>query len=229
MAAGVASLAAITLVTVAILGTGAYWTYAERVLPDIFWYRVSWANASLWGFWSKLFDPIPSQPRWFAHTIPVRQSPALFRAGTIFSCALVLAVLARATRPRPDESPDRAFGLAVAAMLLVTPVAWEHYFVLLLIPLAVTWVGLPPSTAYQAAFASIVAALWVDPRLIFSSIISGGLSGTARPVHSLTILSFQTYALLGLFAFGVVMATRADEGPPRPTSHPRPPASREVP
>jgi len=101
----------------------------------------------------------------------------------------------------PESSPRRSdltFALAVTAMLLVSPICWEHYLLLLLVPLAVVWVQLPASRFARGLFLLIVAAIWLGYPLVWTVFDLNGR--TAKPVHSLGVLSYQFYALLGLFA-----------------------------
>ncbi len=60
VAAGLVTVAGLTALTVLVLGIDAYRTYFFTVLPEIQWFRVGWNNDSVWGFWSRLFDPAPS-------------------------------------------------------------------------------------------------------------------------------------------------------------------------
>ena len=94
-------------------------------------------------------------------------------------------------------------------MLLVSPITWDHYLLLLLVPIAVTWVRLPRSDTARIIFTAILIAFWSWPLQIDNLIIPGGVAtGLARPVHTLTILSYQCYALLALFALGVMESLR---------------------
>jgi Glycosyltransferase family 87 len=206
--AGAVSLLALIGFTVALFGPEAYRYYFLVVLPRVAKFRGLWANASLVGFWVKLFDPPPEYPR----VVPICQSPAAARLGVLVSCSAILAVLAwivRRSKSLPEQ--DLAFGLAVTAMLLVSPITWEHYLLLLLVPIALAWVRLPHSDAARILFVAILVAFWSWPLQIDNLIIPGGVStGLARPIHTLTILSYQCYALLALFALGVVEFLRCD-------------------
>jgi hypothetical protein len=199
---GTISVFLLTGFTAVLFGPEAYRYYFVVVLPRVAKFRGLWANASLVGFWVKLFDPPPEYPR----VVPIWRSPAAARLGVIVSCSAVLAVLAwivRRSKSLPEQ--DLAFGLAVTAMLLVSPITWEHYLLLLLVPIAVTWVRLPQSDAARILFMAILVAFWSWPLQIDNLIIPGGVStGLAMPIHTITILSYQCYALLGLFALGVV-------------------------
>src|SRR5204863_4505622 len=66
-------------------------------------------------------------------------------AGRGLQWGLALALLALAVRlaPRPDGD-RRAFSVVVVAALVVTPVAWPHYFLFLLVPIALLAPRLAP-------------------------------------------------------------------------------------
>jgi hypothetical protein len=206
--AGAVSLLLLTGFTAALFGPEAYRYYFLAVLPRVAKFRGLWANASLVGFWVKLFDPPSEYPR----VVPIWHSPAMARTGILVSCSAILAVLAWIVRRSKSLiEKDLAFGLAVTAMLLVSPITWDHYLLLLLAPIAVTWVRLPRSDAARIFFTAILIAFWSWPLQIDNLIIPGGVStGLARPVHTLTILSYQCYALLALFALGVVESLRCN-------------------
>ncbi|MBX6315121.1 MAG: hypothetical protein IRY99_19760, partial [Isosphaeraceae bacterium] len=209
--AGALALAALTGLTVVVLGPETYRAYIQDVLPEIHWFRVGWNNASLMGFWSRLFDPAPERERLRSRTEPLLYSPALARAGAWLSSALVVAVLAwvvRRVRARADE--DLAFGLAVTAMLLISPIAWDHYFLLLLVPLTVVWLGLPPSRWAKLSLLAIVLTLWLNPAVLWTAFDLGGR--VARPIHALTVLSCPMYALLGLFSLGILELNGGSRG-----------------
>jgi hypothetical protein len=124
-------------------------------------------------------------------------------AGALLSIAAVVAGLAWAVRRvRSDAEIDQAFGLAATAMLLVSPIAWEHYFLILLVPLAVVWSDLPPSWPARGLFLTIVAALWLGPRIVWTAFDLGGK--VATPIEVLTLHSYHSYALLGLYALGLI-------------------------
>lgn len=203
--AAACTLAALVGVTLILPGPDAYRAYLEQVMPHLGRCQGFGYNASLLGLWSKLFDPgsEPIQPLWY--------NPALARVGGYLSCATVVAVLAWVVRrARSRAEADQAFGLAVTAMLLVTPIVWDHYFVILLVPLALLWVHLPACTGMRAAFLLIVLNLWIHPMIWWQTLVSPRFeTSVVSPVHVLTLLSIPCYALLGLFALGVVVATRA--------------------
>jgi alpha-1,2-mannosyltransferase len=218
VASTLVSLAAITALTALVLGMETFQDYVREVLPRVAWFRVGWSNASLPGFWSKLLDGEMEHLRPWWRVEPLWHSPTLARAGALLSCAALLVLLARAVRQaRSRADLDQTFALAVTAMLLAAPVAWENYLVILLLPMVLVWAGLPPSGKMRLLLLLIWVALWVLPPVaIFMLLIPGGHPwGVAGPVHTLTVLSFQCYALVGLFLLGFKVArsgaSRAEE------------------
>lgn len=206
-----ATLALLSGLTLVVLGWGAYRDYALHVLPEFQWFRVGWDNASITGFWSKLFDPAPERVRQVFLTEPLLYSPLIARAGALISSLALVAILAwsvRGVRSRTEE--DRDFGLAVTAMLLVSPITWSHYFLLLSVPLALVWTKLPQARLWKASFLVIVCALWARPAVIWSA--CGLTHRAATPAEALTALSCQLYALLGLFVSLLLLPTGTDPG-----------------
>ena len=93
-------------------------------------------------------------------------------------------------------------------MLLVSPICWEHYLLLLLAPLAIVWMNLPASRFARTLFSTIVVAFWLGYPVTWTAF---GLNGrTATPIDSLGILSYQFYALLGFFALALMILRRGD-------------------
>src|SRR5262249_55434367 len=99
------------------------------------------------------------------------------------------------------------FGLNICVMLLLSPVAWGHYFVLLLLPLAVTWMHLPHRGWLRFGFWALVIVLAVKP--IYFWHLCGlwdWRTALVTPWNSLTALSVQLYALLALFIVGTTLS-----------------------
>jgi hypothetical protein len=203
LASGVLSFVTLSLLTVTLLGTDAYRTYVTEVVPQVSEYRSGWINASVPGVWAKLFDPATERE----HVVAFWRSPLLARAGTVVSCLVIVLVLARAIgKARTASECDDAFGLTLTAMLLVSPITWDHYFLLLLLPVTFLWLRLPRSAAARGLFLLLLAALCVEPALLYNAFIPGGYGhGPAMPWHTMTVLSLHCYALLGLFTFGLAV------------------------
>jgi len=213
--AGATTFVAITVLTLVVLGclspTGfdaglqAYIGFLEEVLPHVAQYRSDWLNASLVGFWSKLYD---AGTGWSAnHVQTLQDNPIIATIGIFLSVGLLLDLWALVVwRARSGPKCDHAFGLSVIAMLLVAPITWDHYFLLLLVPLALTWQDLPATDLARGIFLVILACLWINPLLLWETFIAntqGAARGVATPVQIVTLLSFQCYALLGLLAFNL--------------------------
>jgi hypothetical protein len=185
-------------VTVLVLGADTYRDYVEEVMPVVAAYRDWWPNASLLGFWAKLFDGRAGK------VVPVWHSPGLMAGAYLASAALVVAVVGWvALRAKSRAEQDLAFSLTLTGMLLVSPITWDHYFTLLFLPLAILWTYLPRVGLERTAFWVLVVFLWLSPLvywwLILGARMDNWQSLTARPAQTVTALSVQTYALLGLF------------------------------
>jgi hypothetical protein len=211
LAAGVLSFAAVTALTAAVLGTETYRTYVVEVLPQVERSQSGWGNLTLTGLWTKLFNPGENRDR----IEPLWREPLLARAGALTSSAVILGVLAWfILKARSRAERDVAFGLTLTAMLLVSPIAWDHYLLLLLVPLAVTWTHLPRAPAYEMVFLGVVGAFWISPLLVYRPFIPnpigtdippGAVFGPAQPWQTLLVLSFQCWAVLGFFALQVAL------------------------
>jgi hypothetical protein len=214
--AGALSFLAVTGLTVAVLGVGTYHEYVVNVLPEVGHFRDFWLNASLPGLWSKLFDAPHNDE------IPLMHSPELEAALTALSCLAVLAVFTWVVwRARSPAEYDVTFGLALVAMLLVSPITWDHYFLLLLVPLAVLWVRLPDGPWWRLGFAAILVAIWIAPKTVWQVIPESVLGfdpndprhaltrgRRATPFETLAVLSYLCYTLLGLFVMLTLLARR---------------------
>jgi len=182
---------------VAVLGADAFTTYAREVVPSLGVFRTSWRNVSLPGFWQRLLNPQGME------TLAVVLALA--------SQLAIAGVAARlAWRAKTEADHDRAFAAAMIGMLLASPVAWPHYFLLLLVPAGVLWVYLPPGSS-RWLFLALLPLFWI-PDTTFA-VRALGRERAADIVRfeanspgvaaSLTGLAVFTYALLGLFALVV--------------------------
>lgn len=197
LAWGVASFACCTLLTAALLGFDVFTIYVRDALPQVEHCRSGWTNSSLIGFWTKLFDP---------HTVeekvePLLRSPRLAQAGKMLSVLCVISVLAWMTvKARAGRERDLAFSVALAAMLLLSPITWDHYFLILLLPICLLWFDEPGSLVWTLLVLADFTILWLNPDQIHELAIPGGRqSGSADARTTLLVLSLPFYALLGLF------------------------------
>jgi len=197
--AGAASFLVACLTALAILGPETLRVYIEDASPQVAEWRSCYSNNSLAGFWHKLLDPGSKGDR----VEPIVRAPALARWLTAGSCIGILALVAAGIRrARGNGQSDLAFALAVVACVLISPVAWDHYSVLLLLPLVLVWRNAPTFGPTWCALLVIAGILWQPHWRIYA--YGEWLFGTENlrsisPIHVLTIFSLQFYALLALF------------------------------
>jgi Glycosyltransferase family 87 len=242
---GLLTFALLTGATLAATGPAAGLTYAQEVLPSLRQYHSSWHNMSLAGYFNRLFDPyIPPKPSHVSvpapgevsgaaaedagggsdvvdrmevyPTVPMWRNQLLARAGIVLSCSVVTVLCVWASwRSRSLAQSDRAFALSLVGMLLVSPITWDHYLLILLFPWVLVWVALPVSALARGLFLVLSATLWTFPPIVWSIWLSAVPVNhrptweTATPLHTLTILSLHCYALLSLFAFLFVLWKKA--------------------
>jgi alpha-1,2-mannosyltransferase len=241
LAVGAGTFILLTGLTVAVLGVETYRSYIRDVLPTLQKFQSHWHNHSLAGPWTMLFDPavedpgaekapttnpasdavayncvdpasvFVNRPLWRSHTTAV--------AGLAVCRALLVGTVLLITWwSRSREQLDIAFGLALTAMLLASPLAWIHYFLLLLLPWVLVWVRLPSATLARGLFMALTTILWINPTGLWKPWLTSTVQNfryvwdVATPVHVLTILSVHCYALLGLFAYLLVLWRRAPAG-----------------
>ena len=126
----------LTLLTLAFFGLETYRQYIVEVLPAIDAFRSAWPGISMRNFWCRLFDPSSA----CGVTIPLAVNPWLARILTLGSSMGVVGILAWVIyRARQPESFDRCYALSLVAMVLVSPIAWDHYLVFLLLPALLLW------------------------------------------------------------------------------------------
>lgn len=190
--AGAATLIVLNGLSLFVLGQQTWEDYLTVVMPDVGRFRAAWVNASITGFWSKLFDsPNPA-------VVPVYTSPLLAKGLiAVSSLALIAAFLWHARRAATTPQRDCAFAAVVMVALLLSPIFWHHYFVILTLPLLILWRWLPATAAVRVGLCAAVVILSINPWWV------SGVEDTANAattVKTLTGLSFQFYTLLLLGA-----------------------------
>jgi hypothetical protein len=194
-------LGLLTASTATVLGPEVYSTYFHDVIPRLEKFRTSWFNASLVGFWTKLFNPATDQE----HVEPLWRSAAAARAGIVVSWLVVVAAVSWSVRKaKTRRQLDHAFGTALTGMLLLSPITWDYAFLLLLVPISVLWVDPPRSEAAKLLLIACLAALWFWQKPVCQMAIPGG---TASFVHTFSVLSYPCYTLIVILIFGVSKTT----------------------
>ncbi len=111
-------------------------------------------NVSLWGFTRLLFvGPRDVSALAFA---PWLAAPLTYALLAVLLAALALRTFWR--RRLPFVADDTTFLAYLPAMLLASPLTWQHYFVILLLPLLVFVVRLPWLAGAASAYGASVAS-----------------------------------------------------------------------
>lgn len=204
---GIAAFIGLNAIALALFGIGAFQAYFTEVIPSTTHYLSCRQNASLVGFWLRLFDPDPIE-----HIVPLASLPWLATALSLATRLAVVGIVAVVARRSADT--DRAFALAVVGMLLVAPVSWSHYFLLLALPLGLVWFRLHSWFARRFLWLAF-AIIWLPT--YYLPVAFGGGDHTASsyllgrsdlsPAHNLALASLPNYALLVLFALVLLART----------------------
>lgn len=139
------------------VGAEDFWRYFTEIAPqDVAEYAVYPINASLRGVFGRLFEPGP----WVK---PLADLPGLAAALTSIS-ALALTILLikqigwRSANPKSGspESEDVSYAMTCIAMLLLSPITWQHGLLILLLPFALLLAN-PRVRASQGALLLILS------------------------------------------------------------------------
>ena len=165
-------------------------------------------NASPQGFFTRLFGPSEWRPR------PPFPTPGLSLLLTLTTWAVAVGVLFWWLGwAAPDrERLNREFAALGATMLLVTPIIWPHYYVVLLAPVAVFVAHLWGRRAWGwlAVLAVSLVVLWV-PRDLHAALER--LSLAPRAYGTLQLPALLAIYVVGLICLGRRSGTRAVAGP----------------
>jgi alpha-1,2-mannosyltransferase len=199
--------AGVNAIALALFGFTAFRTYFLEVAPAVAAENVSsWLNASLAGFWMRLFAPTANHG-----VLALSDAPQLGRALTLLSQLVVTGIVGLvAWRSRTAAARDRAFALASVGMLLVCPLAWPHTFLLLLVPVAHLLYRLPAGP-WRWALVACLVVLWLPANYVAQLVLGphqAALMLTDRhapltPAQNLATVSVTTYALVGLFGLAL--------------------------
>jgi Glycosyltransferase family 87 len=223
--AGFVVVVTLSLITVAFLGLDAFPTYFNRVLPTLDVFRSEWDNASLLAFWTK--NLAAGASHYGLYVEPVIKVPVLARAGIILSYATVLAttfLFIHRSRTCSDDKykyGDLCYSLTMVTMLLLVPICWDHYLLLLALPLALVWRSLGQSSIERMTFLLLITAVWIGPTELWRAagvdLLAGwpdfqdvppGTYRIHRPFFVPVFLSLHFYALLASFLWLVFIARR---------------------
>jgi hypothetical protein len=199
IATALATIVVVHLAAAFLFGLGDMIYYARHVVPEVDAWRSAWLNCSLAGFWSRLFDVTDVGTREWFH------APLLARALTyLTSAALTVAVAWRSWNANNRQQRDLAFAAAIVAMLLASPVTWDHSLLVLVLPICVAWYYTRTAQKSQAALiAFLLLPGFVPACRLWETFLEPAslpvMNRLADPLRALTVLAITTYCLLGLF------------------------------
>ena len=186
------AFAASNAAAASMFGVDAFTTYIRVVIPSLELFRGSWGNASLSGYWLRVFAAV-GEPR-------VGQICA-----AVFQMALVGVIALVAWRSERQEERDRAFALTVAGMPLASPITWAHHYVILVIPILFLWQRLPSGWARFAFYLALVPLLL--PEGLFPDLYKRFVPGASDA--TLLLAHLPAPRDLGLCVFGFGCSTLA--------------------
>lgn len=168
-------------------------------------------NASPQGYFTRLFGPSDWRPR------PPYPTPGLSRILTLTTWGVAVGVLfwRLGWRGPSAERLNREFSALGATMLLVTPIIWPHYYVVLVAPVAVfvTYLWQRRAWGWLGLLTLALVVLWV-PRDLHDWLERQALAPRAYG-------TFQLPALLALYAIGLAcLGRRARPDPHTATEGP---------
>ena len=131
---------ALALLTVGLFGFGLTHTYLQSLSFDSNVLLRAFNNQSLAAWWTTLSRPRAGMLQWGVYPLP--EGLKLLCNGLTLAAAVAGGWLDRRIRERTSQSsqgalPPPPFGanIALLAVTLCAPIAWTHYFIMLVIPL----------------------------------------------------------------------------------------------
>jgi hypothetical protein len=200
------TLAALFVLIGAVAGWDTYREHLETARGVVSEYAAYPANLSLLGLMARL-----EAPSGWPHPV----ARALFCGAGAVVVGL-LALFVRRKRAGGDSEPERfdgEYALFMVLMVVLSPVAWDHYLPVLILPLAVLArraLAQPARSFGPAAFFALAVALTV-PDTAFTT----AAETLSDPVSSLLVrwlvLPLRTYALAALACWLVRLGLRKDQ------------------
>lgn len=155
-----------------------------RTISSITWYSASW-NASLMGFFTRIFGGSVG--------VPLINSPTIGLFLTLVVSILAVVLLLWSAKLGDNDNKydfDLVFSITIISMLLVSPLGWIYYFIVLIIPLIVAWYAAKQQGDILLKWLLIVA--WILCTIPHGLIEGGEL----RPIDMFTWAGFPFYGLL---------------------------------
>lgn len=218
--------AAVNGLALVLFGVSAFETYIRDVMPALADFQRAWRNLSINGFVLKLLDPHPAQAG-----PEVMRSPQAARAVVAAAALGITGVVAwSGWRAGRTADPDRGWAVAVVGMLLVSPIAWTHYFVILAVPLAVLAARLPTGPLRWVGWAVVLGMCLPD--VLYWAVSVSAEHRRAKPAdhhiplsptECLTGVAVPFYLTLALFALTCLIPSNRVTPASAPAGEPAPP------
>lgn len=205
-----ASLAVLMAVGAFVVGWGTTVLYVRQVLPQIGGSTSYTENQSLLALFMRIFRVAgPHGPR-----------VALLTAVSLSLVTLPLCWRLRGRASRTSSRYAIDFSLTISAMLLAIPAAWQHYEVLLLLPVGVLLATLatssPPAPGWLVWTTSAVAFLTLGQEMILRGMFRLPL-GRHSFIGAAIVVSAPVFAQIG---FAVALCARSLCPPPADAARP---------
>lgn len=201
--AAAASCILLNAFATAVLGTDAIRDYLLVVMPQANRFCDTWPNASLLGFLTRLFDGS------FGQTTPIVVWPQLSRVIWLVLSFGSIAILCRLTaRVQSQPNHDLTFSVWISLMLIISPITWDHYFLLAVLPLLALWKhsGISAPSPKVFLVCATLLLVVVSPYTVWRFSVPGyarfGMTpAIGTPLRLMTLISVQFYMVVALFAF----------------------------
>lgn len=160
------------------MGPQIYLSYF-KVLDNVTWYQNNW-NASVYGFISRLFIR------------DYHYSNLLAMKVTYLGCFVLLFMWYVKKIRQYKENTQQTFCMTLAMMLLLSPLGWQYYFCLLLLPLVYLWHQL----IQHKILSNQVYVAWVLGFVLLNFPTGLYLGNEESLFYKLTYQSIYFYALI---------------------------------
>jgi hypothetical protein len=118
----------LALITVVATGPGLMLAFLHEISQTSNVLLVAWNNQSLAGWWMGRYYPQPELHEWYIHPLP-----PLVKI-TSLTISVALTALGGFLDGKLPERPSYGAALALVAATVFAPIAWSHYYFLLLLP-----------------------------------------------------------------------------------------------
>lgn len=198
--AGAGCVLAWNVACLALFGVQTYDHFIRYAMPEVLLYRDWWANYSITGTWFKLFQP------WSRQSVALWHDPMTAQWGAWVTMAMIIGATAFIIhRGRGNVEAQRSsFAVLIATMVLVAPIAWDHYFLLLLWPLVRLAIRMPRSWTVRLPYYLALGVAWLNPLVLY--VFATGRLRPATGGEILFIVSWPFYAFLAIYGLSFLQA-----------------------